>query len=59
MARSFEIAFNELMGSLSLDDTEVLKKRGYDVLASMRYVKLGTNLLYATIGFLNIKPIVS
>ena len=55
MARSFEIAFNELMGSLSLEDMEVLKKRGYDVLASMRYVKLDMNLLYAAIGFWNVK----
>ena len=55
MASSFEVAFNELMASLSLEDVEVLKKRGYDVLASMRYVKLDMNLLYAAIGFWDVK----
>ena len=55
MAQSFDVAFNELMGSLSLEEVEVLKKRGYDVLASMRYVKLDMNLLYAAIGFWDVK----
>ena len=55
MAQSFEVALNELMGSLSLEDMEVLKRRGYDVLASMRYVKLDMNLLYAAIGFWDVK----
>ena len=34
---------------------EALKKRGYDVLASMRYVKLDMNLLYAAIEFWDVK----
>ena len=55
MAHSFEIAFNELMGSLSLEDMEALKMRGYDIFASMRYVKHDMNLLYAAIGYWNVK----
>ena len=51
MARSFEVAFDSWFSSLGAQGKDALRGFSCGYLASLRYAKLDSNLIYAAVGF--------